>query len=891
MKFPWKRSEDELEREIAHHLYQLAAEYERQGHSREEALRLARREFGYSGQVKEQCRDERRWAWMSGLRQDIVFGIRMMRRSPVVTVAAVLSLALGIGANTAIFSLTDLVLWRRLPLPQPEQLSLVNWQAAAWEGGELADSTTGSMMDGVDGGVVADFFSYPAFEAMQERVAGLASVAAYTYPRDVSVGFAGHPAVARRRTVSGNFLSTLGVKTVAGRLISINDDRAAAPMVAVVSHRFWKGTLNAETSALGQTITIDNRPYELVGVLEPGYYGLMPGDVTDIYTPMAHAATGDAGMQDNRHWGISLLARRAPGVSEAQLQPAMQTAFSASWSKERTHPDLTPQIRLDEGARGLGSLRREFRNPLYVLGGLVGLLLVIACVNIANLLLARATARQKEVALRVSMGCSRSRLMRQFLTESALLAALGGIASIVVAVLTVSVLSRFLGGRDEVPVEVALDFRIFATVSVLTGVALLLFGLFPAWRGSRKQSADWLKEGSGSLGSASRHRWGSGRVLVLAQMAMAIVLVMSAVLFTRNLLAIQSADPGFDRQNLILFGVRPGTSGYHDSQLPGFYAELERRLSEVPGVKEAGLAAMRPMNIGGWWQRVRLEGETELQQASINGITPNYLPLYTPGVIAGRNLTWADVQSDAKVVVISEDLALKWGGLGVLGRKLVFDRRRDVTPVGFEIVGIAPTIAATSMKQRPYAVWRPLDKGNPLVTAVLRTTQPPIAVLPLVRETMAGIDSRLPMIETVTMEDQIARGLHRERMFATLCMGFGILALVLTAVGLYGVIAYSTTRRRREIGVRLALGAVPADVLLMVLREGLVLAVLGILAGIPIVWTGAKYVEKELYQMKPLEPASFAIALGALLSAAVLAVGIPALRASSLQPTDALREE
>lgn len=891
MKFPWKRSEDELEREITHHLHLLVAEYERQGHTREEAQKLARREFGVSGQVKEQCRDQRKWAWMSSMRQDIVFGIRMMRRSPVVTVAAVLSLALGIGANTAIFSLTDLVLWRRLPLPQPEQLSLVNWQTAMWAPGDLCDSTSGSMHEIPGGGLVADFFSYPAFEAIRERAEGLASVAAYTYPRDVSVNFAGHPAVAKRRTVSGNFLSTLGVKTVAGRLISMGDDRAAAPAVAVVSHRFWQRTMNAERSAIGQTITIDNRPHEVVGVLGPSYYGLMPGDVTDIYTPIAHAATVDVNIHDNRHWGISLLARRAPGVGEAQLQPGMQTAFSASWSKERTHPDLTMQIQLDEGARGLGSLRREFRNPLLVLGGLVGLLLVIACVNIANLLLARATARQKEVALRVSMGCSRFRLMRQFLTESALLAALGGAASIVVAVLTVSVLSRFLGGRDEVPVDVALDYRMFATVSVLTGVALLLFGLFPAWLGSRQQSSNWLKEGSGSLGGASRHKWGSGRILILAQMAMAVVLVMAAVLFTRNLLAIQSADPGFDRQNLILFGVRPGTSGYNETQLPGFYAELERRLSEVPGVKVAGLAAMRPMNIGGWWQRVRMEEDSEWQPASINGVTPNYLPLYTPGVIAGRNLTWADVLGGAQVVVISEDLARKLGGFSVLGRKLVFDRLRDSTPVGFEIVGIAPAIAATSMKQRPYAVWRPLNKENPVVTAVLRTSQPPRAVLPMVRQEMAGIDSRLPMIETVTMEDQIARVLHRERMFATLCMGFGFLALVLTAVGLYGVIAYSTSRRRREIGVRLALGAVPADMLLMVLREGLLLAVLGILAGIPIVWTGAKYVEKELYQMKPLEPASFAIALGVLLSAALLAVGIPALRASSLHPTDALREE
>jgi predicted permease len=382
-------------------------------------------------------------------------------------------------------------------------------------------------------------------------------------------------------------------------------------------------------------------------------------------------------------------------------------------------------------------------------------------------------------------------------------------------------------------------------------------------------------------------------VLILVQMAMSVVLVMSAVLFLRNLLAIQAADPGFDRRNLILFGVRPGTSGYDESRLPGFYAELERRLAETPGVKAAGLASHRPMNIGGWWQRVRLEGASEWHSAAINGVTPGYLPLYVPGVIAGRNLTWTDIAGEARVVVISEDLARRLGGPGIVGRRLVFDRRPGAPgpPPEFEIVGIAPAIAATSMKERPFAVWRPLDQGTPVVTAVVRTSQPPLAVLPMVRETMARLDSNVPMAETITMEDQIAKGLQRERMFATLCVGFGFLAVVLTVVGLYGVIAYNTSRRRGEIGVRLALGATPAGVVLMVLREGLWLAVLGILAGIPIVWAGAKYVEKELYQMKPLEPATFALALGVLLCAAVLAAGIPALRASSLQPTDALRQE
>lgn len=707
----------------------------------------------------------------------------------------------------------------------------------------------------------------------------------------MSTGFAGQPAVAQQREVSGSFFSTLGVKPAMGRLLVESDDSAGATAAAVVSHRFWKNVLGSDQQVIGQTISVNTDPHVIVGVLEPSYYGLLPGDTTEIYTSLYHSQSREQLIHDARSWTVSLIARRSPGVSATQIQPVMQAAFSSTWSRQLQDPSKAPRIRLDNGARGLGFLRSEFRNPLFVLGGLVGLLLVIACANIANLLLARATARQKEVALRVSLGCCRSRLMRQFLTESALLAVLGGAASVIVAYLTAAVLGEFLGGRRGLPIDVAPDIRLFTIASVLTVAALLLFGLFPAWRGSRQQSAAWLKEGAGSLGSAAQRKWNTGRVLILAQMAMSVVLVLSAVLFTRNLVSIQSADTGFDRRNLVLFGLRPGTSGYGESQLPGFYFGLEQRLAEAPGVAAVGLASYRPMNIGGWWQHVRLKDGSEAHSASMNGVTPSYLPLYTAGMVAGRNLSWADITGGAQVAVISEDLARALGGPGVLGRRLTVDRPPGLTPPEFEIVGIAPVIAATSMKERPYAVWLPLKKANPEVTVVLRTSQPPQTVLPAIREAMAGIDPNLPMVNTITMEEQIARGLQRERMFATLCVGFGILALVLTAVGLYGVIAYNTSRRQGEIGVRLALGAVPGDVLAMVLREGLGLAALGMLVGIPAVWMGAKYVEQELFQMRPLEPVSLLMALGILLAAALVAVGIPAYRASKLQPVQALRQE
>jgi predicted permease len=893
MRFPWNQSESDLEREIAHHLHQLASEYERQGYSQAEALRLAKREFGGREQTKERCRDERRWSWLMGFRQDIVFGLRMMRRTPVVTVAAALSLALAIGANTAILSLMNVILWQNLPLPSPQQLTSVNWQGHGFPK-ELLNGASGSMTD-EDGWSVADFFSYPCFQILRQSLSGKASLAAFSYPDQVSVSFGGRPTVAREGPVSGNFLSTLQVRPHLGRLLSDNDDRSAAPPAVVLSHRFWANTLGSPDGIIGRSLTVNNRPLIVVGVLDKSFYGLFPGDPVDVYVPL-HQAALPAGrsaappLDDNRFWGDQLIARRAPGVTESQIRPILDSVFPTTWSGKPKVPAQAPRIRLVGGSRGLGFLLKEFRNPLLVLGGLVTLLLLIACTNIANLLLARAAARQKEVATRISLGCSRVRLVRQFLTESALVASLGGAASIPVAYLTANLLGQFIASRGSVPIAVAFDLRILVLAGLTTGLSLLLFGLFPAWRASRLPSAPWLTQNSGAAGP--RRKWNTGSLLVVGQMAMSAALVMCAVIFTRNLLAIQSADPGFDRRDLILFDIRPGTSGYDKTSLQHFYFNLEQRLAATPGVASVGLASVRPMNIGGWWEGVRLVGQTATNNAAINGITPTYLSLFTPRIVAGRNIQWTDIASGAKVAVISGDLAQKLGGASILGRRLAFfEVPEGVKPPEFEIIGIVPSIAATSMKDRPFAVWLPLEKDSPQVTVVVRTSQPPRIVLPAIRRTMSEIDRNLPLVDVVTMEEQISKGLQRERMFATLCNGFGILALVLSIVGLYGVIAYNTSRRRAEIGIRLALGALPGQVVSMVLRDGMALATLGLLVGLPIVWLGAKYLQKELFQMKPLEPASLLLALAMLLAAALVAVGIPALRASSIQPAPTLRQE
>jgi predicted permease len=894
MRF-WRRAEVELDREMFHHLHHLAAGYERQGYSRREALEMARREFGDTEQFKEACRDQRRWAWLTGFHRDVVFGLRMMRGAPAITLAAVLSLALGIGANAAIASLMDVILWRTLPVSQPQQLRLVQWQGHGFPR-DLVDGGSGSMYndEGVD---VADFFSYPAFQSLRKSMQGQASVAAYNDPIPVSVTYEGRPTMTDERPVSGNFFAAVLTHPAIGRLLMDDDDRAAAPAVAVVSHRFWADNLASDRNAIGKTLIVNSRALVIVGVLAPEFFGLYPGDSTDIYAPIHHAASRGSWsptdwLSKDRLWGTQIIARLAPETSAAQARGQMDAVFRSTWMRAPKDAAKAPRLRLDDGARGLGDLSRQFRNPLYILGALVGLLLVIACANIANLLLARAVARRKEIAMRVSLGCSRARLMRQFLTESALIALAGGVASIAVAYTTANLLGQFVGGSDSVPISVPIDYRILLLVAATTAVALLIFGVFPAWQGTRQLDFSWLKLGSGSIGDGRRQGWTSGRTLVITQMALSVVMVMAAVIFTRNLRTIETANPGFDRRNLVLFDVRPGTSGYDKARLPQFYFDLEQRLASTPGVAAVGLAWTRPMNVGGWWEDLRLNGHNETNNVSMNGVTPSYLPLYVSRLIAGRNITWADIRSGTKVAVISEDFALKLGGQAALGQTLYpADGPPGEKPAGYEIVGIAPAFAATSMKERPYAVWVPFSKDSPDATVVIRTSQSPHNALPEIRRTMSEIDRNLPMVDVVTMEEQIAKILQRERMFATLCNGFGILAIALSVVGLYGVMAYNTSRRRGEIGLRLALGALPRNILSMVMREGLALALAGIVLGMPIVWLGAKYAEKELFQMKVFEPVSIVAALAILLAAAVVAVGAPAARASAIQPSETLREQ
>ncbi len=501
MKLPWQKAESELDLEVRYHLEALADGFEKQGMTRAAAMKKARAEFGGVEKIKDECRDESRWNWLMEIGQDVRFGLRMMRKSPAITAPAVVTLALGIGATTAILTLADALLWRSLAVPAPEQLTEILWTSKSRAEGLVGPVSGSSFRDG--GLRLMDYFSQGGYEAIRERAAGKAQVAAHLNSFPASTSFAGKVTVAKVRGVSGNFFPMLQVRPFAGRLLSDANEQAGAAPAVVVTYRYWVNQLGGSFEVIGQSVSINNLSFFIAGVLPPRFVGIVPGDGTDLYTTVEnspHFRSPEGWYRKEKPnplaWWLQLLARRAPGVSPEELQSIIDPAFSASWAARPKSPEATPRLRLVEAARGLGSVRRQLGDPMRALLGLVALVLLIACANIANLLLARAVEREKEAALRVSLGCGEGRLMRQFFTESVLLALIGGVMSIGVAAVLGQVMLRLLPmGIEGNALALEADLRTTLGAGAVTVITALLFGLYPAWRTARVSTAPALKEG------------------------------------------------------------------------------------------------------------------------------------------------------------------------------------------------------------------------------------------------------------------------------------------------------------------------------------------------------------------------------------------------------------
>lgn len=888
MQWPWRKANTDLDREVQYHLETLADAYERQGMNRKEAMRRARLDFGGVDQVKEACRQESRWNWLTHFAQDVRFGWRMMRKSPAISISAVLSLALGIGATTAILSLADAVLWRKLPVPEPEYLSEVLWQAAGRP--EVYKRSSGSMH--LDGGVhVADFFSTRAVETLRSRAAGKAEVGAYVFGGVVSTSYQGNVAVTRLRGVSGNFLSMLRVQPHTGRLLTPLDDSPAATSSAVVTYRFFRRHLGEDPSAVGQTMRINNHPYVIAGVLVKDFAGLGPGDDSDVYTPISHSPDSlnpegwfRRAADDPLAGWQQVMVRRAPGASEEELRAVLDAAFASALTIQPKSREAMPKVRLSNAAKGLGNVRRRMGDPVRILLGLVTLVLLVACANIANLLLARAVHREKEVALRVSLGCGRGRLLRQFFTESLMLALFGGVLSLGVAFGVGSLMVNLMPGSDGMSLPNELTPRSVAGTVLVTMLTAALFGLYPARRASRVDASPALKEGSGSGGTVSRARWLPAKTLVAAQVSLGVLLVTSAILYTGHLSDLVNRDTGFDRDNILLFDVRPGELGYKKDKLKHFYLELEDRLRGLPGVASVGICRTRPMRGGGYWDDVQKPGDSRWVASAVHHGNPAFLTAMGVEVLAGRMITAQEARSDAKVVLLSEDLAKQLDLVNPLGARVKMSNET------YEVIGITKSARYSHMNRQPPVAYAPFAYDRDAVTIVLRTTQSPMAMLGAARQSVRDLSPDLPLVDVFTMEQQISRVLQRERLFAWLCGSFGVLALVLCVVGLYGLMSHTTARRTPEIGIRIALGASSGAVLKQVVREGMSLACAGLLLGVP----AALYISHIAQKQKLLPDGempywTLAAAIALLTVSSLAAVFGPAWRASTVDPMQALR--
>lgn len=900
--------ERDLDEEMRHH---LALGAEERG-----SAEAARRQFGNVTSLKEQSRAMWTWTFWEQFAQDMRYGLRTMAANPLFTAMAALSLALGIGANTAIYSFMDAILLRSLPVQHPEQLVVINWRAKGVPAVIHGHAGTRHRDNAV---TTSPNYPFGAFQLLRSNQDALSTLFAYATSWELNLVAEGQAEIADGQLVSGGFYGGLGVSPAAGRLIADDDDRSGAAPVAVISYRYWQRRFHSNLAAIEQPILINNTPFTIIGVSAPGFFGVNPGMDPVVFMPL-HAAALLAPKPaedekkrffDSNFYWVEMMGRLRPGVSAGQAQAALAGQFhqyvdsTASTAKEKV--DL-PALWLQEGAGGLDSLRRRYSRPLYVLMAMVGLILTIACANIANLLLARATARRREMAVRLSLGAGRMRVVRQLLTESVLLSLVGGILGLLVAIWGIRSITWLLAnGRDNFTLHANLNWQVLGFTLALALATGLVFGLAPAIQATKVDLTPALKETRAGSRRGPGRRIGLGislsQVLVTSQIAISLLLVVAAGLFGRTLSNIQSVELGFNKKNVLLFSLNGRQAGYKNAALAQFYADLLNDFRRLPGVRSAGLSQF-PL-VAGYWNSTHLTIPGAAPAAGpkpdtcIIPVDPSFLATMQIPILLGRGMEQRDMSS-ARVAVVTEQFAKKFfAGENPVGRRVGLGD--STQPSDIEIIGVAKTTLYNSVKETetPPVAYVPYTQnlniqdipGLGRVFFELRTAGDPLALADAVRRTVHQASANVPVSEVNTQAAQIDQTISQERTFAYLCSCFAALALAIAYVGLYGTMAYAVARRTNEIGIRMALGAQRRRIVWMVLREVFSLAAAGLAIGLAVAWTSSRFVESFLFGIKHYDPLSIAGSVLVLIAIASLAGYIPAWKASRIDPMAALRHE
>jgi predicted permease len=880
------RVEADMADEMAFHLAARADALAAEGLSRAEALRRARLEFGAPDRYKEECRESLGLRLVDELRADLRVAFRQLARARAFSFATIAIVAVAIGASTALFSTADAVLLRLLPVERPDELRRLAW----------VDSDRSGFMGSYDGsmhawpsGRLATSFAYPVYRHLSDHSTTFGELVTFGRASQLNLTLGGHARLAHGQLVSGNFMRVLGTEALLGRVLTMEDDsREALGYAAVLGHGFWQRELGADPAVLGRTLLVNGAAAVVVGVLPRGACGVDPSWCPDLMLPMAMQPVVDAGpdvLRNTRRWGFQVIGRLKRGVADetarAETEHLVAEAIRADEPSEAWDP---PHVVLMPGGHGLQDLRSDLETPLLVLACAVAAVLLVACANIAGLLLARASDRRREIAARLALGASRSRLVRQLLTESLLLAALGGGLGVLLAYLVGDGIGRIFIGSDRLlGVEIALGGRVLAFAIVLLGLVGLAFGTLPALRATRLDLVSSLRV----TGTAERTSLRAGKVLIALQVALSLALVAGSLLFVRTLVNLRAQSLGFRPENLLVFQLDPTLNGYRDGRLYDFHEQVLGSLERLPGVRSASMSRWGLLAGNRTSDGLSVPGGSSTG-VDVHYVAPRFFETLGFPLVAGRDFTRADREGASQVVIVNESLARAlFPARSPLGQTVVAEK----TPL--QVVGVVGDTKFGSIREpmRPTVYYPFRQQPQRSMTYALRSELTLAALRPSIERAVSEVDPNVPLFELASQHQKISEVMREERLFALLVSGFAVLALALAGIGVYGTLAYQVSRRTPEIGLRMALGAQRAHVVSLVTREAALPIGLGVLGGVLASLAAGRLVESLLFGTSPRDPLAFAAACLALVLLAAVAAALPAWRATRIAPMRALRQD
>lgn len=901
--FGQRRSNGELEDEIQLHVQMLKERFILQGMVPCDAEAAARRQFGNATLLRERHHEQRTFSLFPTLMRDLRFGLRQLQRNPMLTCVAIASLALGIGANTAIFAAAKQVLFDTLPVSSPHELRMLTWISGPER---PVPPVWGDVGPNEAGGLSSDSFSYPVLEELRKRTDAVRALIAF---KDVPIAATidGHAEMIDAELISGDAFQSLGVDSELGRTLTAADDAAPGSGTAVViSDGFWTQRFARSPLVLGKAISLNGVAVTIVGVSRGRFAGLQMGSPMQIFVPITmqplilpRAQNGSVSLLDNpQSWWVQILARLRPDVPERRAETELdailrQTAtpiLKQTGDLDRFHLQFEP------GDRGLDSLRGQYARPSYVLLALAGLVLLLACLNLANLLLARTTTRQRELSTRMALGAGRGSIIRQMLTESLLLSGFGGAAGLLLGYLGRNVVLRLLTNSSQLElVRIQFDWRVLLFTLGISCATGIFFGLAPAWQATRIADHAGLRESGGA--TAGRHGLRFDKTLVIGQIGISATLLMGAGLFVHTLLNLDRIPLGFESSHVLLFRLNLPRARYSDAQMTEFFQKMEERLGSLPGVRSvtaSNIGIIGDGHSGGSFHVMGRPEENDPFRVQTNAVGVDFFQTLGIPILQGRAFNQHDTASSLKVAVVNRTLAEKFfPGENPIGQLFETDSEDASAPI--QIVGIvADTRYANLRSETPPTFYVPYVQkavGPGRMMVEIRALAEPSTVLPEVRRVVESLDADLPMIDVRTMKDQVGSTLANERALAELAGSFSLLALVLATIGIYGMMAYSVNRRTGEIGLRIALGAQASQVLSRVLREAFRVTSAGIVLGLIAALWLTRFIRVMLYGIAGTDALTVGGTVALLLAVSLLAAFAPARRASRIDPIRALRHD